>query len=233
MSSGWNQTQLSVLIVEDDFRIAQMHGKYVELHSGYTLAGIAHNYKEAVNFLENNTPDLLLLDVYLPDHSGIELLRTIRSKGLKADTIFITASKESDMIEEGLRLGIFDYLIKPFDLDHLQNTLSKYAKYKSRLTSSAELSQDMVNDLMKLRAPKETASPVFQKGIGEKTLELILDCIRSSNDLKTAEDISLLAGVSLSTVRNYLKYMVQENKIEEFQQYGTIGRPQKLYRIKS
>lgn len=221
-----------VLIVEDDFRIARMHGKYMEMNSDYTLMGIAHNYEEALAQITNQSPDLLLLDVYLPDHSGIELLRTIRSRNIPSDTILITASKESVIVEEGLRLGVFDYLIKPFDLDHLQNTLTKYAQYKRRLTQATELNQDLLNDLMKLRAPKSVTGSQLQKGIDEKTLELIQTCIQNSMDLQTAEDIAQLAGVSLSTIRNYLKYLAKEGIVDEFLQYGSIGRPQKLYRMK-
>lgn len=221
-----------VLIVEDDFRIARMHAKYVEMNSDYILMGIAHNYEEALVQITYQSPDLLLLDVYLPDRSGIELLRTIRSQNIPTDTILITASKESDIVEEGLRLGVFDYLIKPFDLDHLQNTLTKYTQYKRRLTQATELNQDLLNDLMKLRAPKSATGSQLQKGIDEKTLELIQTCIQDATDLQTAEDIALLAGVSLSTTRNYLKFLVKEGVVDEFLQYGSIGRPQKLYRMK-
>lgn len=227
-----NSSPLRVLIVEDDFRIARMHGKYIEMNMDFALTGIAHNYAEAFALINGQAPDLLLLDVYLPDRSGIELLRTLRSLGIPSDTILITASKESDIVEEGLRLGVFDYLIKPFDLDHLQNTLTKYAQFRRRLTSSAELNQDLLNDLMKLRAPKESSSHQFHKGIDEKTLKLIQSCIQHATDLVTTEDITRMAGVSLSTVRNYLKYLLRENMIDEFLQYGTIGRPQKLYRMK-
>ncbi|NOU90637.1 HTH domain-containing protein [Paenibacillus sp. LMG 31460] len=114
----------------------------------------------------------------------------------------------------------------------IQNTLTKYAQYKKRLTQSTELNQDLLNDLMKLRAPKSVTGSQLQKGIDEKTLELIQTCIQNSMDLQTAEDIAQLAGVSLSTIRNYLKYLTKEGIVDEFLQYGSIGRPQKLYRMK-
>ena len=224
------ESPMHVLVVEDDFRIANMHGKVINSLEGYHLAATAHNYEQALSHLIELKPELLLLDVYLPDSSGIELLRTIRSQNLPCDVILITAAKESEIVEEGLRLGVFDYLIKPFDLDHLQNTLRKYAQYKNRLSSQEQWDQEYVNELLKLRAPKPTANQL-QKGIDERTLDRIKQVLDIQQQVQTADDIARLAGLSLSTVRNYLKYMVNENMVEEFMQYGTIGRPQRLYRV--
>lgn len=219
-----------VLVVEDDFRIAKMHGKLIESQGGYQLAAIAYNYEQALSHIAESAPDLLLLDIYLPDRSGMELLRTIRSQNLACDVILITAAKESEMVEEGLRLGVFDYLIKPFDLAHLHNTLHKYAQFKSRLSSHEQLDQQYLNELMKLRSPKPSAAQL-QKGIDERTLERIKQAMEDRQLVQTADEIARLAGVSLSTVRNYLRYMVKENMAEEFMQYGTIGRPQRSYRM--
>jgi response regulator of citrate/malate metabolism len=227
-----SELPLRVLVVEDDYRIAQMHGKFIESISDFSLIGIAHNFEEALFQIQENKPELLLLDVYLPDRTGIELMRVLLSRMIPCDTILITASKESEIVEEGFRLGVFDYLIKPFDLDHLHNTLFKYAQYKKRLSSTTEVDQEALNDLMKLRSPKAMTAVQLQKGIDERTLDLIKKTMELSVDLQTTEDISKLAGVSLSTVRNYLKYMVKDGLAEEFLQYGTIGRPQRLYRMK-
>lgn len=219
-----------VLVIEDDFRIAKMHGKLIDSQDSYNLIGLAYNYEQAISHIMELEPQLLLLDVYLPDRSGIELLRTIRSRNLPCDVILITAAKESEIVEEGLRLGVFDYLIKPFDLEHLQNTLHKYAQFKNRLSSHEQLDQEYLNELMKLRSPKPSAAQL-QKGIDERTMELIKQVMEVQQHVQTADEITRLAGVSLSTVRKYLNYMVKENMVEEFMQYGTIGRPQRLYRI--
>ncbi|UUZ82787.1 response regulator [Paenibacillus sp. P26] len=214
-----------VLVVEDDFRIAKMHGKLIESQEGYHLAAIAYNYEQALAQILELGPELVLLDVYLPDRSGIESLRTIRSQNLPCDVILITAAKESDIVEEGLRLGVFDYLIKPFDLDHLQNTLHKYTQFKSRLSSHGEVDQQYLNELMKLRAPKSATAQPLQKGIDERTLVRIKQVLEAREEMQTADDIAQAAGVSLSTVRNYLRFMVKEKMVEEYMQYGTIGRP--------
>lgn len=220
-----------VLVVDDDFMIANMHSKFISTQNGYSLVGTVYNYEQALSSILELHPDLLLLDVYLPDHSGIELVRTIRSRNLPCDIILITAAKERETVEEGFRLGVFDYLFKPFDLDHLQNVLIKYAQFKTRLSSSDQWNQESLNNLKKLRAPDTTANS-FHKGIDIRTLERIRQYLLGCTELQNVDHIALHTGVSRSTVRNYMTYLVEEHIVEEHLQYGTIGRPQRLYRLK-
>ena len=221
---------LRVMVVDDDFMIAKLHGKFIASQKGYQLAGTAHSFEESIAMMDMVEPDLLVLDVYLPDRSGIELLRTIRLQNRRCDVILITASKELEIVEEGFRLGILDYLIKPFDLNQLQTALLKYAKFKSRLTSSSTLDQGTIDDLKKLRI-SESSAPLNQKGIDNRTLEKIRKCVMNSSEPLSADQIAKMAGVSLSTTRTYLTYMVEEQVLLEEQQYGTVGRPLRIYRI--
>lgn len=220
---------LQVLVVDDDFMIARVHAKYIESQKGYSVVGVTHNFEQTLAQVHELQPDLLILDVYLPDRSGIELLRTIRSQGISCDVILITASKELEVVEEGFRLGIFDYLIKPFDLEHLKESLGKYQQYKLRLAISPNLNQAIVDDLRKIRSTGPTKE--LQTGIDFRTLERIKQCLLNTEGFQSVEIIANLAEVSRSTVRMYLTYLVEENLVEEKLLYGTVGRPQRLYRI--
>jgi response regulator of citrate/malate metabolism len=223
---------LRVLVVDDDFMIAKMHGKFVDAQPGFTWVGTAHNYEQALELIRETKPDLVVLDVYLPDHTGIELLRTIRSRNIRCDVILITAAKELAVVEEGFRLGVFDYLIKPFDLHQLQESLEKYAQFQYKLAAAKEVDQAMVNNLKKLRSPSASAAADhLQKGIDRRTLDRIKRAMEQTREFQSAEQIALLAGVSRSTVRNYLVFLAEEGIVEELQQYGTVGRPQRLYRL--
>lgn len=222
---------LRVIVVDDDFMIARVHAKFIESQKGYSVVGITHNYEQTLAQVLEQRPDLLVLDVYLPDGSGVDLLRTLRSRGIPCDVIFITAAKELEIAEEGFRLGIFDYLLKPFDLDHLKDSLIKYQQYRTRLANSSNLNQAMVDDLKKMRSMGTGNSKQLQSGIDYRTLEHIKECLINTQGFHSAESIAKFAEVSRSTARMYLAYLVEENVVEEKLQYGTVGRPQRLYRI--
>ncbi|MDD9148454.1 response regulator [Sporolactobacillus sp. CQH2019] len=221
---------LSVLVVDDDFMIAKLHGKFIDSQKGYKLAGTAHSFYEAIECIDRLQPDLILLDIYLPDRSGIELLQAIRTQNRRCDVIVITAAKELEIVENGFRFGIIDFLIKPFDLTQLQTPLNKYIQFKSRLSLSSRIDQETVNDFKKLRL-SESGSAASPKGIDTRTLEKIKNCMVDGKDSLSADRIAELAGVSLSTTRTYLSHLVKERVLIEEQKYGTVGRPLRLYRI--
>ena len=186
---------IRVLVVDDDFMIAQMHGKYIEQQDGYELAGIAHNFEQTMAMAGELRPDLILLDVYLPDRSGIEALRTIRTENIPSDIILITAAKEIDIIEDAFRLGIFDYLIKPFDLALLQGALEKYRQFRSHLLLAVQPDQRFVEGLKKFRSAKPVSAQQMQKGIDSRTLERIRHCLAQEAEPRTAEQIAALAAL--------------------------------------
>ncbi len=221
---------LSVIVVDDDFMIAKVHKKFIESEMGYRVVATTYNYEQTLDEVKKTRPDLLVLDVYLPDRSGIELLRTLRSQCIPCDVILITAATEKEVAEEGFRLGVFDYLIKPFLLDHLKESLVKYQQYKECLSLRANVNQDIVDDLKKIRS----MAPVkqLQTGIDFRTLEHIKASLMKTGDFQSAEEVARLAKVSRSTARTYLSYLVEENIVEEKLQYGAVGRPQRLYNLR-
>ncbi|TDF95139.1 response regulator [Paenibacillus piri] len=224
--------QLRALVVDDDFMIARVHASYIEQQEGYELAGVAGSFEQTIDQARKLKPDLLILDVYLPDRSGIDVLRTLRSEKISCDVILITAAKEIGTIEEAFQLGIFDYLIKPFDLDLLQDTLKKYRQFKIHLQSPATPDQQFVEGLKKFRSAKSINLQQPQKGIDLRTLERIKQSMALEDQPCSAERIAHMAGVSRSTARAYLEYLIEQGTANEFLQYGTVGRPQRLFCLK-
>jgi response regulator of citrate/malate metabolism len=224
--------RVKVLVVDDDFMIARLHARSVEQEPGFELAGVAHTCKQALALTRQLRPDLLVLDVYLPDKPGLEVARGLRAASLPCDFILITAAREVAVIEEAFRLGMFDYLAKPFRMELLGEALRRYLTYRAELRSAAkEPDQRFVEALKSLRGAR-TAPAEAEKGIDARTLERIEKALAGLVQPGSAEQIAQLAGVSRSTARAYLTHLVKRGAAEELLQYGSVGRPQVLFKAK-
>src|SRR5690606_32904927 len=142
---GEDRRMIRVLVVDDDFMVAKVHCGFVERVPGFTVAGVAHSGAQALTTLLEVRPDLVLLDIYLPDMSGLEVLRQIRERATPVDVLVITAARDVDTIRTSLRGGVIHYLIKPFNFDMLRSSLERYAAAYRRLPAAGEAVQSDVD----------------------------------------------------------------------------------------
>ncbi|WP_252314709.1 response regulator [Sinobaca sp. H24] len=227
-------TTLSVLIVEDDFRVAGIIEDAVHNGASYQVVNKTKTARETIDFLKScpSLPDLVLLDVYIPDADGLSLLREIRELYGKLDIIMITAARETETIQEAIRSGIYDYILKPIDFQRFQETLKQYASHHAMLQQQGELEQEDIDRL--IHQKKNTASrldEVLPKGIDPATLEHIKNSLNKEQAGVSAAKAAGLAGVSRPTARRYLEYLASINYAEVFSSYGDPGRPQRLYQV--
>lgn len=236
--------EIKVLIIEDDFYIAKIQKQYVESIAGFQAIGIAASRAEAKNMIKAYQPDLILLDVYFPDMSGIELLREIKQYDKQMGVIMITAASEIEMVQEAIKIGVFDYIIKPVVFSRFKQSLIEYQQFhlqvlQSRM-SEIQLSQQQVDNLIrreqtmveKEKPLKESA--LLPKGIDRLTLEKVLGVLVTTGVKGlTAEAIAVKVGVSRTTARRYLEYLMTEEKIDADLVYGQIGRPERVYSVKN
>lgn len=220
-----------VVIVDDDFMIVRLHSRYIDTQSGFKVVGTATSAVDTLSLVNEHQPDLVILDVYLPGTSGIELLSMFRSKKIGCDVILITAAKELDVIEDAFRLGVFDYLVKPFNIDRLGMSLHKYSQFRAQLSSSATIDQNLVDELRTIRAVSTSKRTLNESGIDIRTLDLVKVCLQSNAKPCSSEDIAAMAGVSRSTARVYLDYLVDEGIAKGELMYGNVGRPRRLFHL--
>ncbi|PGL71846.1 response regulator [Bacillus sp. AFS055030] len=228
---------IEVLIVEDDSRIAEIHQRFIERIEGFSVMGIATNYEEAVDLIEILKPQLVLLDVYFPDMNGLDFLKWMKKHSILADVIMITAAKEIDSVNKALHYGVFDFIIKPVIFERLKKSLIRYASYSNKVKSlqlkSAYLTQDEIDGLIGKNNSIIEEQSIYPKGIDKLTLDKVLFAIKEVHKGMTAENIGLEIGVSRTTARRYLEYLVSEGKVLADLAYGTIGRPERVYLIKN
>ncbi|MEW9669572.1 response regulator [Ammoniphilus sp. 3BR4] len=226
---------IEVLIVEDDPRIAEIHRRFTEKVEGFSVIATATTGEQAKEWLEVVQPQLVLLDVYLPDMKGIDLVSLIRQSYQHTDVIMITAASEVEVVRKALHGGVFDYIVKPLTFDRFKSSLEHYRQQLNRLQGNEQLSSHEIESFWKPLQPSASNAEVPEyteapKGIDPLTLDKILKCVAQMGDNgMTAETLSHEAGVSRSTARRYLEYLISQKKIHAELIYGNVGRPERRY----
>jgi two-component system CitB family response regulator len=219
---------IRALVVDDDFMSASIHRSYVERVPGFEAVGEAHTGAEALELVARLQPDLVLLDIYLPDLSGLEVLRRLRQEQAAVDVIAVTAAKDVKTLRAAMQGGVVHYIVKPFLFDTFRERLERYAALKQRLERLHEASQTEVDRLFSLLRAQGTSG--LPKGISAPTLGVVVEAVREAGDEVTAVTVSERAGVSRGTARRYLDYLASLGSVELTLRYGTTGRPEHLYR---
>lgn len=225
---------LRVLVVEDDPRIADLHRRFTEKVPGYGVVGLASDYDDALEQARVLEPDLLLLDLYLPQGNGLDLLRELRAEGRQVDVILLTAARETATLQQALRGGVFDYIIKPIVFARFEEALGKFRSYRERLAGDDELQQEDVDRLMRAgggAGSKDGPEPEVPKGIDPLTLAKVKEAFAGveAADGCSAESLAARLGMSRSTARRYLEYLVSAGFLTADVSYGSVGRPERRY----
>ena len=220
---------IGVLVADDDFHVAKIHTKYVERVPGFSVLGQAHSAADALTAVAALHPDLVLLDIYLPDMSGLDVLRTLREPGQPhVDVIAVTAAKDVATLRTAIHGGVIHYLVKPFFFDTLRERLEGYAALHGRLERLRDPDQHDIDHVFSLlRSHGRHGLP---KGISAPTLETVVDVLQRSQGDVTAVDLAEATGISRGTARRYLEYLALTGAVELSLRYGTTGRPEHKYR---
>tara|TARA_R110000824_G_scaffold218100_2_gene404622 strand:- start:4792 stop:5535 length:744 start_codon:yes stop_codon:yes gene_type:complete len=236
MSDG----QYGILVVEDDFRIADIHRAFIEQSDGFYVVGMARNGSEAKALMAEHAASiqLILLDAFLPDVEGLELLWAIRRDHVHVDIVMVTAAREVETISEALRGGVFDYLIKPIEAARMTQMLTRFRREREALANRVEMNQDELDHVLARlkpgetpRAKNQTLSQVLPKGIDRLTLRRVIDSLADAPDSLTAMQMARIMGASRSTARRYLEFLVAEQAVSAELGYGDVGRPERRYRL--
>ena len=223
--------EYSVLVVDDDFMVAKIHTRYLATVSGFRVVATVHTGTEALQALADFHPDLMLLDVYLPDMTGIEVLRRARQDFPAVDVIVVTAARELDTVREAMQGGAVSYLVKPFEYDALGERLEHYRRTRSALDASQHADQKQIDQLFGVPAEAGVAKQAdLPKGLSRETALAVLG-ILSKDEAISATECAQRIGLSRVSARRYLEYLEQNAVVEVSLRYG-VGRPERLYRLR-
>jgi response regulator of citrate/malate metabolism len=225
---------IETLVVDDDFRVSGIHAAYVSKVEGFCVVCRAASAQEALRAVRELHPDLLLLDVYLPDGSGLDVLRRLTGEGAtpRPDAIVTTGARDVGTVRTAMQLGAVGYLVKPFGFAALAERLTAYRELRQRMDAldpSAEHDQTEVDALFSAARPN-ALPPTPAKGLSAPTLAFVLEAVRSARrDLSTVE-VAELTGISRQTAQRYLSYLVRNGLAHLELRYGAAGRPEHRYR---
>jgi response regulator of citrate/malate metabolism len=200
-----------VLVVEDEALTAEAHAAYIGRLSGFVLVGSAATGQAALRqlaaaALAGKPIDLVLMDMNLPDHHGLDISRRMRAAGLSTDIIAITAVRELDNVRSAIAAGVVQYLIKPFTYATFAKKLTSYREFRTRLHAhTTVVNQSEVDQAFaSLRSPTTLALP---KGLADDTLATIVAFLQGHRAPLSASEVTEQLGMSRVTARRYLEYL--------------------------
>ena len=221
-------TKLSVLIVEDDPMVLEINKNFLSKVKGFEYIGEASTGKDAYEKTIQLKPDLILLDMFLPDMSGMDLFLRLRKERIPSDIIMITAARDTATVQEAVRLGAFDYLIKPFRFERFERALHDYLRLIKQQPVSGIYDQQKIDNIFGYKEDEAT----LPKGLNDITMKQILEGLVEMSAPVTSEQLAIKVGMARVTVRKYLDFLANTGKVTIDLKYGTVGRPTKYYLLK-
>jgi len=237
---------IRTLVVDDDFRVAAIHAAYVNKIDGFEVIAEAHSAAEAVSAVDRLRPDLMLLDLYLPDEHGLKLVARLREGHPPVDVIVITAAKDADSVRVAMQGGALHYLLKPFSFPVLRDKLLSYAQMRTRLSALPSASQPGAGlpGAGQHGADQRTVDRVFGalratdqlagvKGRSVHTLEAVEQLLSETDADLSAAEVAERTGMSRATAQRYLSHLHEVGRVDIKLRYGSGGRPEHGYRWKN
>jgi response regulator of citrate/malate metabolism len=219
---------IRTLVVDDDFMAASVHRSFAERVPGFEVVGEATTGAQALNLVARLRPDLALLDIYLPDMGGLEVMRRMRDYDDEVDVIAITSAKDVKTLRGAMHQGVVHYLVKPFTFATFRERLESYAALRARLERLHQADQREVDRLYALL--RTGGAGALPKGVSAPTLALVAEVVRDAAGEVSATDVAQRSGISRGTARRYLEFLADSGTLELTLRYGAAGRPEHLYR---
>ncbi|GAB3176391.1 response regulator of citrate/malate metabolism [Micromonospora palomenae] len=219
---------IDVLVVDDDFMVARIHRGFVERIDGFRVVGTASTGEQAIAAVDELRPDLVLLDLYLPDMFGLDVVTRLRAARHDCDVLVISAAREAEAVRRAVRYGAVNYLLKPFGFDELRTRLEQYAARRNALRATVVSDQADVDRVLS-RSGAHIATSKLPRGLSAETAELVERTLRGHSGTFSAAECANAVGISRVSARRYLEHFADTGRAEVNLRYGSAGRPERRY----
>ncbi|MDI7740826.1 response regulator [Lysinibacillus fusiformis] len=229
---------IKVLLVEDDPMVREVNRQFIERVEGFQVVGMCSNGVEGYSQVVEMRPDLVIMDIFMPEQDGLITLRKMRNANLPVDVITVTAANDMQTIQQILHLGVYDYIMKPFTFERIQQTLINYFNFKMKSFGVQDITQKELDEMIHPYRESEESSgsestllTELPKGFNRTTLDKVLHFVKASKEGVSADEVAAGIGVARVTARRYLDFLEKQNFIYVDVHYGGVGRPINHYFI--
>ncbi|UZM98390.1 response regulator [Lysinibacillus sp. MHQ-1] len=212
--------KIKVLLIEDDPMVREVNRQFIEKVDQFQVIGQASNGLDGVTQIRQHQPDLVFMDIFMPEQDGITSLRKIRELDLPVDVITVTAANDMDTVKQVLHLGVFDYIMKPFSFERVKGTLENYLHFKKTNANGTRANTRRIGSIIPLSRWAKTFGTDYLVTNRKKTFRkalIVQPLIRwctflQSVDGASAEDVASGVGIARVTARRYLDYLEKQEK---------------------
>ena len=218
-------------IIEDDSMVAAIDRQYVESDQRFRVEQVFKNGADALEYLEKNPVDLMILDYYMPVMTGGEFLDRFHAQGGSASVIAVTSAGDADIVQEMLSRGVLDYLVKPFEFSRFRQALDRFLQIRELLNQQKNrLNQETIDRMLHRQDACDSGAAQLGKGLNTATLKMIRAFLGENRGAAfTSEQIANQVHLSRITIRRYVNYMVETGELASTIDYQTGGRPSIRY----
>lgn len=214
--------------------VTELNRMYVARVPGFQCCGAASTLAQATALINDGSLeiDLVLLDVYMQQDNGLDLLPIIRASGRAIDVIMISSAADAATIQTSIHYGVVDYLIKPFQFPRFEEALTSWRQKKNLMGSHAYYEQADVDQLLHGGTPEVADSKKLPKGLTPQTLRTLCQWIDAHPGTEfSTDDLANAVNISRVSCRKYLIWLAQINILFTSIHYGATGRPVYRYRL--
>ncbi|GAA3182384.1 MULTISPECIES: DUF7342 family protein [Streptomyces] len=220
---------INVVVVDDDVHVAKINAAYVGKVPGFQVSCLAHTTAQAHEALRTHAVDLILLDHYLPDGTGLQLVGSLRSRGIPTDVIMVTAARDIATVQAAMRYGALQYLVKPFTFAGLRSKLEGYAALRRTFEDGGQAEQSEVDRIFGALGSAGAGATELPKGHSAATADRVRSVLRAADAPLSAQDVAVRAEISRQTAQRYLKLLERAGHVRLTLRYGETGRPEHRY----